>query len=211
MKKAVIFDLDGTLWNSVKQIIIAWNTVFSRYHEIGNVTVTEEKMGSFMGKTLEQIAKSLFPDCDIKTSLAILNEATEEEYDYLKNHGASLYPAVKETLLELQKDYSLYIVSNCEDGYIQTFLQCNGFESLFEDFECHGVTDKSKGENIGLIISRNNIDKAVYVGDTMSDFEACLYANVPFIHASYGFGKVECAEFSAKSFTDLPKLIKKLI
>ena len=100
-------------------------------------------------------------------------------------------PEKAKEIAELQKQYHLYIVSNCQDGYIQTFFHCNPqLEKYFVDFECPGRTCKGKGENIKLVVERNSLDKAVYVGDTQGDCDASDFAGVPFIHAAYGFGKI---------------------
>lgn len=211
LKKAVIFDLDGTLWNCVPQIAASWNAVFKNHPEYGSIKVTESQFQSYMGKTLDQIARLIFPNLELTKSLEILHECVREQYSYLKKHGGLLYPDVFKTLCELQKSYSLYIVSNCQSGYIETFIECCKFENFFEDILCHGDTGKLKGENISLIIKRNSIDKAVYIGDTLSDYEATVAANVPFIFASYGFGNVPNSEYSIKTFSDIPKLIDKII
>lgn len=77
---------------------------------------------------------------------------------------------------------------------------------IFKDYECNGNTGLSKGENIELIININNIKNAVYVGDTISDREACKYAKIPFIYASYGFGKVTEYDYKLNSIEDLKKV-----
>ena len=83
----------------------------------------------------------------------------------------------------------LYIVSNCQDGYIQCFGRYTGLERYICDFECSGVTGLSKGENIRLIARRNFLRSPIYVGDTAMDEESARSAGVPFIHAAYGFGQ----------------------
>jgi phosphoglycolate phosphatase len=84
----------------------------------------------------------------------------------------------------------MYIVSNCQEGYIETFLHYHRLETYFKDFESHGRTKLSKGENIRLVMMRNHIEEAVYIGDTRGDMEAAEQAGIPFIFAAYGFGKI---------------------
>ena len=48
-----------------------------------------------------------------------------------------------------------------------------------------------KGQNISLLMERNGIKSAVYVGDTEGDEKAARFAGIPFIWASYGFGKAK--------------------
>ena len=209
MKKGIIFDLDGTLWDASKQVVPAWNIVLGRHKEL-NVSITSEIMQSFMGKQLPEIAKMLLPDMKVEDSLVILKECCAGEQEYLGKHGAILYEDLEKTLMELKEKYSLYIVSNCQKGYIETFLNYHKMWSYFDDIESSGNTGCSKGENIKLIIERNNLEKSVYVGDTMGDYEAAKYAEIPFIHASYGFGQVPEAKNVIKNFKDIKEVLKEL-
>lgn len=185
----VIFDLDGTLWDSSKQVVPAWNCVLNKYPQL-HKQITETDMCGFMGKTLDKIAGLMFPDMDEKERMEILRECCREEQVYLQEHGGTLYSDLKKTLKLLQDKYKLFIVSNCQDGYVQTFLSYHGFGEYFTDFEMSGRTGQSKGENIKLIIARNHLTKAVYVGDTLGDKEAASYADIPFVYAKYGFGNL---------------------
>lgn len=190
MNKAIIFDLDGTLWDSSEQVVAAWNMALAKRPET-DLQITVADMTSYMGKTMEAIAELMMPEIDLSTRLDIMNDCCNMEHEYLHTHSGKLFPKLEETLEKLSESYKLIIVSNCQDGYIQTFFHCNPqLEKFFVDFECPGRTGKGKGENIKLVIERNNIDKAVYVGDTQGDCDASDFAGVPFIHAEYGFGKI---------------------
>ena len=121
----------------------------------------------------------------------LLAQCGEEENDYLRIHGATLYPDIRRTMEQLKKKYHLYIVSNCQSGYIEAFLDYYKLHDLIEDTECYGNNEKSKGENIALLYRRNALDDAVYVGDIQGDYDASMDAGVKFIHAAYGFGTIE--------------------
>ena len=56
-------------------------------------------------------------------------------------------------------------------------------------------------------MDRNNIKQAVYVGDTQGDCDASRLANVPFIFASYGFGKVDSYDFIIKEIKDILEIL----
>jgi len=190
MNKGIIFDLDGTLWDSSEQVVAAWNMALAKRPET-DLQITVADMTSYMGKTMEAIAELMMPEIDLTTRLDIMKDCCDMEHEYLHNHSGKLFPELEETLKKLSESYKLIIVSNCQDGYIQTFFHCNPqLEKYFVDFECPGRTGKGKGENIRLVVERNNLDKAVYVGDTQGDCDASDFAGVPFIHASYGFGKI---------------------
>ena len=107
---------------------------------------------------------------------------------------------------ELSKKYKLYIVSNCQDGYIQCFFKAYPhLEQYFMDFECHGSTGLMKADNIRLIADGHSLKNPVYVGDTLGDANASREAGVPFVYARYGFGEVKDFDYVIDSFSELTK------
>ena len=203
IERAVIFDLDGTLWDSSVQVIEAWNSIIKKYPETKAV-VTPEKMATYMGKVLEEISAMLFEDISKDRGLEIMTECSDYELEYLKDHSGVPYEDLEETLKALP--YPLFIVSNCQRGYIETFLECCGLGKYFKDFECSGNTGNPKGENILEIIRRNEIKNAVYVGDTQGDCNASQVAGIPFIFAEYGFGNADRFDRKIKSIKELAEI-----
>ena len=102
----------------------------------------------------------------------------------------------------------LFIVSNCQSGYIELFLEKTGLADCITDSECAGRTGLSKGPNIRLVADRNHLQNPVYVGDIDGDRQASEEAGVKFCHASYGFGKVERKDYVMKEFSDLMTLFE---
>lgn len=198
----IIFDLDGTLWDSADVICKAWNKVLSKYENI-NVVITVEKMHSCMGLLMEEIIRRLLPKVEEERRLQILHECCDMEQEYLNKEGGILYPQLEETLAKLSQNHRLFIVSNCQDGYIQSFFEAHKLDKYFEDFESAGKTGLSKGENNKLVITRNNLKKAVYVGDTQGDADSAIIAGIPFVYAKYGFGNVKLFEYEIDSFSEL--------
>ncbi len=210
MKKGIIFDMDGTLWDSAEGVAKSWMEVLEEeYPELPEIT--EDDIQAVMGKTMDVIARLLFPTLTEEKQMEVLDKCCVRENDYLAEHGGVLYPELEETLIALKKDYKLYIVSNCQSGYIEAFLQHYDFEKYFEDIECYGNNEFSKGENIKLIVERNNLDKAVYVGDIQGDYEATMEAGLPFIHAAYGFGTISADVPAIQKFSDLPETVKEIL
>ena len=201
-KYGIIFDLDGTLWNTTSTIVPVWNKVLKSHKGIDK-QITEKEMNSYMGKTLDEISLLVLPNLPLEKSRPILDECCVTESAHLEKVGGILYPDLEKTLIELTKDYSLYIVSNCQDGYLQAFLNYHKLNKYFDDFEMSGRTNKSKAENIRLIIERDKLDRAVYVGDTIMDKEAAEQAEVPFIFAEYGFGDVISPPYSVQQFSEI--------
>ena len=61
MRKAIIFDLDGTLWDATGCAPAIWNRIFDKHDEV-NFKMTKELAASLMGKTMEEIGDTLFPE-----------------------------------------------------------------------------------------------------------------------------------------------------
>lgn len=203
---SIIFDLDGTLWNSIEGVCGAWKTVLSKYPNIKK-EITPTDMEGCMGLQIVDIGKKLFPDLDEAFQMKLMQECCSAEQVYLGEHGGSLFPKLEETLKKLAENHKLFIVSNCQDGYIQCFFKAHKLDKYFEDFECSGVTGLPKGENNKLIIKRNNLKSPVYVGDTISDAESAKVAKIPFVYARYGFGDVEEYDYVIDSFEEILKYL----
>ena len=208
MQTAIIFDLDGTLWDATEQMLPAWNRVLKRY--TSRQPMTLEEVRSYMGKTVEEIAAAALPTVPEEQRVAIFNQCCIEELPWLTEHPGTIYPQVPQVLRQLAQNHPLYIVSNCQDGYIQTFLQVSGLGDCFVDFTCSGMTGLGKGSNIRLLMEKHQITRAVYVGDTQGDYNACQKAQVPFIHASYGMGTVEQPAPCINCFAELPAALEHL-
>lgn len=203
-KLGLIFDMDGTLWDSAENVAISWDKVTNEKYP-GLRRVTTEDIQGVMGLTMDKIADILFGMLGKEERMELLNECCESENDYLRENGGILYPKLRETMTKLKEKYHLYIVSNCQSGYIEAFLDYYEFWDLFEDIECYGNNNLKKGDNIRLLADRNELDKAYYVGDIQGDYEASCEAGVGFIHASYGFGTINA---EVPFITELSELVE---
>ena len=203
---SIIFDLDGTLWDSTVIVTDSWNETISKYKEVKNKLTVNDIKG-VMGLVIEDIALKFFPYLEESTRLEIINHCCAEECKHLEKSGAILYDKLEETLIELAKKYKLFIVSNCQCGYIEAFLEAHKLAKYFLDYENAGRPGLTKGENIKLIIERNNLENPIYLGDTEGDLRATRVASIPFIYAKYGFGQVDDYDYVINSFEELLNIV----
>ena len=205
----LILDVDGTIWNTTGIVAEAWNkTIDTYFPQVPHVTA-EILKGQF-GKAMDVIADNLFSVLSADDKKILMKQCcVYEQKALLENTKNITYDHVIETLEKLSSIISIFIVSNCQSGYIELVIEKNKITKLIKDFECFGNTGKSKGENIRLIVERNGLKNPVYVGDTQGDYEACKEADVPFIWAAYGFGKPEDNNYYGKidSFNQLEALL----
>ena len=204
--ESIIFDLDGTLWSTIESCVKVLREVKARHPEVTK-DISREVVEKAMGKSFDEIVNDYYGYIEREKAVMIAKEAFDENIKNLMRNGGTLYPNLEGVIKELSKKYKLFIVSNCIDGYIESFLETSKLSKYFSDHECNGKTKLSKGENIKLIMERNGIENAIYVGDTISDKEAADYARVPFVYASYGFGKVDSYDYKIETIRALPNIL----
>lgn len=202
---SIIFDVDGTLWDSTESVAASWNKAI-REHSSLNLTLEPVSLSRVFGKTMTEIADMLFPSLSADERMKLLEVCFDEENRYLEDHPGILYPDVARTLKKLASRYPLYIVSNCQCGYIEVLLRTTGLGPYIKDHLCFGETQVPKGETIRKLIVKNRLQSPVYVGDTQGDADSCKTAGIPFIFAEYGFGDVPDARMRIQTFSDLEKL-----
>lgn len=203
---SIILDVDGTIWDTTGVVAKAWNEAISQnFPQVKRVTSSILK--TQFGKTMDIIADNLFEGLTkVEKSILIEKCEAQEVLEIEKNQENITYPNVISTIEALSKKVPLFIVSNCQAGYIELVMRKNGITQFITDFECFGNNNLPKDENIKLVVQRNNLKAPVYVGDTQGDADACKAAGVPFIWATYGFGKVENYHLKIDTFDDLLKI-----
>jgi phosphoglycolate phosphatase len=208
MIDGIIFDLDGTLWDSTDEVARAFNKVLQDKHPEVKEVVTPELLQGLFGLPLDVIAVKLYRSVSEEQAIKVMQECCDYEVTYLAEHGATLYDGLEETLQKLSGLCKLFIVSNCQEGYIQCFFEAYPhLKQYFADFEYPGRSGKLKADNIRLIMERNTLKHPVYVGDTQGDANAAGEAGIPFIFARYGFGDVADYEEAVDSLPELANLI----
>ena len=205
-RKAIIFDLDGTLWNSVDSFVVSCNTVLASQKSTRRTTI--EDIQRLMGQPSHELARRLFSELSEKDSEILLSACFDQHMKDLALTLPPFYEGVPEGLLELSKRFNLFLVSNCDSTYLNHFLTQSPVGHLFLDAECAGRTGQPKGTNIRLLMDRNHLQNAVYIGDTHLDALAAKEAGVEFIFVTYGCGTTDEPCPRVSSFTEL---VKKLL
>lgn len=204
----LIFDVDGTLWDTTEIVARSWNYTLEKLR-FERQPLTASDLKQEFGKPMDIIAADLFPQLPAAKGEALLAKCCRREHRFLENTKESfLYPDVEYVFSRLSSNHKLFIVSNCQSGYIELFLKKNNLRNYITDIECYGNTKKSKGENIRLLLNRHPSGTACYIGDTAGDYCASKEAGVPFIFASYGFGDVPEAQIRISHFSDLLTLFQ---
>ncbi len=202
---SILFDLDGTLWETLETSYISANEVLKNMNI--DVRVTKEQICNGMGKNFEECTKIYLPTLDKENAETIMRQMLETNTKNLSKIGGNLYDGLEETLKILKEKYKLYIVSNCCDGYIEAFLDTSKLGKYFDDYIAAGKYNISKSEAILKMIEKHNLKNSIYFGDTYKDFEASKEADIPFIQAKYGFGEDLKTEYSVNKIVELPNFL----
>lgn len=179
MIDSIIFDVDGTLWDSTDVVADAWNQIMEKETDMTpNLTGTVLK--GLFGRLLPDIAAVIFHEYPKERQLELIEACCAKEHEALLATPAPVYPGLVDALSILSRHYPLYIVSNCQAGYIEVFLEATGLGHYFKGHLCPGDTD--------------------------GDYKATREAGIPFVHAAYGFGQTENPDYTITSPMDLVTL-----
>lgn len=198
----IIFDVDGTLWDSREVVAKAWNQAIEDTTSLA-IRVNAKQLKGLFGKPLDEIMDVLFPMLTVSEKGTLKTKLYEYEHALIDKEPCIWYEGMADGIKMLSKTHKLFIVSNCQAGYIEAFLKATKLGEYITDFTCPGDTGLLKGDNLKIIMERNHLKSAIYVGDTQGDADACKIANIPIIYASYGFGTIENPDYVISKFSEL--------
>lgn len=204
--ESLIFDIDGTLWDSRALVAEGYNIQLNK-EGLSRYCITAETLKPLFGRVMTEIADVIFADFPQKERYALMARCMETENRHLHENPCHIgYPGVRETMEELAKTHRLFIVSNSQQGYPELCISKLGLTGCITGHLCFGDTGTSKGKTIRTLMEKYNITSCAYIGDTQGDYEATVEAGVSFLWASYGFGTPAGYAGKIDSFEDLLKL-----
>lgn len=186
--ESLIFDIDGTLWDSRALVAEGYN-IQLRKEGLGHLAVDAEMLRPLFGKVMTEIADAILYTIPEDRRYDLMARCMETENRYLMENPCHIgYPHIREVLEELAKNHRLFIVSNSQKGYPELSMEKLGLTAYITGHLCFGDTGTSKGKTIRTLMERYGIEDCAYIGDTQGDYEATVEAGVPFLWAAYGFG-----------------------
>ena len=204
----LIFDLDGTLWNTMQNTLEAANEISKEYDEVKEVTI--ETVKKCMGLGLIECAKNYMPYLDDEKALYYFEKICKRNVEVIKQKGAIFYEGMIDTIYNLSKKYKLGIITNNNDEYVEAFFKVSGLEKCFVDYIGTASYSITKGQAIKNMVERNNEPNSFYIGDIKKDMIATKEAGINFIHAKYGFEPTLKTKYYIENIKQLEELLKKL-
>jgi phosphoglycolate phosphatase len=185
---SIIFDLDGTLWDASPTSAIAW---FKTANDLGiDISIDEAAIKKVSGLPFDKCVDILF-DSHAEKVPNLRTLLDESEKNEILQRGGRFYEGMSEGIRQLSREYKLFLVSNCQEWYLNAFFEHSGLRDAFQDTLCFGQTSRPKAENIKEIANRNSLKRPIYIGDTHWDQEAAFTAGAKFIFARFGFGSIQ--------------------
>jgi len=187
--RAVLFDLDGTLVDSLEDLTDAVNYIRSAYSQ---PPLTAEAVRLKVGKGSRNLVQQVLPDVtgsDIDHALGMFLEFNREHIA----DKSRLYPGIQELLREFAaRDIKMAIISNKDEDLSSLILQTLGINDLFESV-CGGDTyPERKPSPLPLLRVAERLGIApcecVMVGDSINDIQAGQQANIASIACTWGYG-----------------------
>ena len=212
MKWGILFDLDGTLLDSLEDLTDSVNYTLAHY---GCPPRTLREIRSFLGNGALRLIEMSLPgkdtDPDAKEALAFY----QAYYRGHSNIKTGPYTGILQTLEELGKKYPLAIVTNKPHGAAVPLCKAQ-FGDIYTLGEEPGCPRKPAADMVHKAMAAIGADKCVYVGDTEVDVLTAQNADVPCLTVTWGFReREELLAAGAKYICDdpshMPKIIEEII
>lgn len=201
----IIFDVDGTLWDSTELVAKAWNYVLETETSLPP-SIDGEGLKHLFGKTMDEICMEIFKGIPVSEHPRLGEICYRRENRLLYEEPVPLYPGVAEAFQKLSERCPLFIVSNCQEGYIEALLDTTPIKPYVKGHLCYGDTGKTKDITLRMLMEQYHLKHVLYVGDTQGDADACARAEIPFALAEYGFGDAEHPDYRISALSDLLEL-----
>lgn len=182
MKTGILFDLDGTLLDTLGDLQVAVNHALSQFGYPGR---EKWEIRSFLGNGMRNLVKRSLPDGvseeRVDEALAIYRAYYESHNQILTAPYEGIYAA-----LEKLKDYPIGVVSNKQDTAVKPMCH-HFFGDMYALGEVPDLPRKPAPDMIHKAMADLGMDGAIYVGDSEVDLQVAANANLPCLSVTWGF------------------------
>ena len=209
---AVLFDLDGTLLNTLEDLTDATNAALQQF---GYPRRSLEEVRSFVGNGAERLIRLALPE---KTADSVVSQVLAWYKAYYAAHSqvkTRPYEGILEALAEVKREFSVAVVSNKPDN--ATKLLCKQhFGDVFALGESSACPRKPAPDMVHQALAAIGADRCIYVGDSEVDVLTARNAGVPCLSVLWGFRDKDTlleagAEYFCETPADLLKTLKEMI
>lgn len=211
MKTAILFDLDGTLLDTMGDLHASTNAVLRSF---GYPERTIDEVRCFVGNGARVLIQQAVPEGEghrVDEVLAAFQSYYAAHCDILTRP----YPGIPELLTALGEKYPLAVVSNKPDRAVKELAKIY-FPALYARGESADCPRKPDPDMVYAAMRALDADRCVYVGDSEVDVLTAKNAGVPCIAVTWGFRDVDTlraagAEYFCHTVADLPQMIETIL
>ncbi len=211
-RTAVVFDLDGTLLNTLTDIAASVNAALAAF---GKPACTKEQVRRYVGNGLRRTLELAFPGGG---SAAEFDAAFQYLLAHYAEHcldSSAPYPGIPELLSELAgSGYALAVVSNKADFAVQQLRERFFAQIGVAVGERSGVARKPAPDMVTAALKELGVDTAaaVYVGDSEVDIATARNAGLPCVSVLWGFrSRAQLTAAGAAHFAEQPQNLPALL
>lgn len=214
MNSAVIFDMDGTLFQTNLILEPALEATFEQLRQKRQWTDTTpiEKYREIMGVPLPIVWETLCPEHSPQ-----MREQSNQLFqlaliEQIKMGNGALYEGVKSTLMKLAQTMPLYIASNGQTNYLQTIVDTYNLTKWIKGiYSIDLISSGNKSELVATVLKEKDIQNGFVVGDRSSDIQAALDNDLISIGVRFDFAQekeLEKADYVVNRFDNILAIIE---
>ena len=212
MKTGIIFDLDGTLLDTLEDLHAAVNHTLAQFHCPPR---TLEEVRRFVGNGVDQLVRLSLPGKDTDPDVTEVIAAYRSYYNAHCREKTGPYAGILQALADLATEYPLAVVSNKPDSAVKPLCR-EYFGDIYSLGERKETPRKPAPDMVRQAMSAIGVSQCVYVGDSEVDILTAKNAGVPCLSVTWGFrNEAELQEAGAQYFchtpADLPNVLRAIL
>ena len=184
MKTGIIFDLDGTLLDTLEDLYLAVNHTMEHF---GCPVRTRQEVRRFVGNGARNLVSRALPGKETDPPLETVLAFYQDYYDQLCIRGNTCpFPGISEMLEKLTKEYPVAVVSNKPDISVKPLCE-NFFPGVYALGATEDCPRKPQPDMVKKAMAALNVDKCIYVGDSEVDVETAKNTGCTSLIVLWGF------------------------
>ncbi|MEC0347636.1 HAD hydrolase-like protein [Peribacillus frigoritolerans] len=213
MSKAIIFDMDGTLFQTNLILEPALEETFDvlRKENLWDTKTPIEQYRQIMGVPLPVVWKTLCPNHSLEIRIKSNEIFHKKLIELIQAQKGALYADVERTLNELSKKYPLFIASNGQIEYLQAIVETYNLDRFIQNtYSIQLIRSGHKSDLVQMVKNKNQIGNGYVVGDRSSDISAAKDNELIAVGVNFDFAQedeLKQADFVVNNFKEILELI----
>ena len=208
MKTGILFDLDGTLLDTLQDLIDSTNATLAHF---GYPLRTAEEVRQFVGNGAKRLFELALPEGSTPQTVAEALAWFKEYYPAHSQIKTKPYDGILEALEEIRKEFPVAVVSNKPDVAAKPLCKTY-FGDIYAQGESSACPRKPAPDMVFAAMKAIGAESCIYVGDSEVDVLTAKNAGVPCLSVLWGFrDKQILVEAGAEHFCENPKDLLKLL